>query len=67
VILEAAGSRLENVVKATVFLVNMDDFAAMNEVYMKFFPTNFPARSTIEASRLPVNALVEIELVASLD
>ena len=63
-ILEAAGSSLQQVVKTTVFLANMSDFGAMNEVYGRYFAENPPARSTIEASRLPRNVLVEIELVA---
>lgn len=67
-ILEAAGSGLDRVVKVTVFLQDMNDFAAMNEVYMKYFPDkNFaPARSTIQVARLPKDAKVEIEAVASL-
>lgn len=63
-ILEAAGSGLEKVVKTTVFLQNMSDFAAMNEVYASFFTHQPPARSTIEVARLPIGALVEIETVA---
>jgi 2-iminobutanoate/2-iminopropanoate deaminase len=65
-ILEAAGTSLENVVKTTVFLVDMNDFAAMNEVYAEFFPTPYPARSTVQVARLPGDALVEIETVAVL-
>jgi 2-iminobutanoate/2-iminopropanoate deaminase len=63
-ILEAAGSGLDKVVKTTVFLQNMGDFAAMNEVYASFFTQQPPARSTIEVARLPIGALVEIETVA---
>ncbi|MCR4336624.1 MAG: RidA family protein [Candidatus Omnitrophica bacterium] len=65
-ILEAAGSSLSKVVKATVFLKDMNDFAQMNQVYTEFFsPTeNAPARSTIQVARLPKDALVEIEVVA---
>jgi len=63
-ILEAAGSSMANVVKTTVFLANMDDFAAMNKVYAEFFPTNPPARTTVQAARIPLGALVEIEAVA---
>jgi 2-iminobutanoate/2-iminopropanoate deaminase len=63
-ILEAAGSGLDKVVKTTVFLQNMSDFAAMNEVYASFFTQQPPARSTIEVARLPIGALVEIETVA---
>ncbi len=64
-ILEAAGSNLHHVVKATVFLKDMNDFAAMNEVYAKFFTLAPPARSTVQVARLPKDALVEIELVAA--
>ncbi len=65
-VLEAAGAKLENVVKTTVFLKNMGDFAAMNEVYAKSFGSHKPARSTIEVARLPKDALVEIECIAAL-
>lgn len=63
-ILEAAGSKLENVVKTTVFLADMNDFAAMNEIYGNFFRANKPARATVEAARLPRDARVEIECIA---
>lgn len=63
-ILEAAGSGLDKVVKTTVFLSSMDDFAVMNEVYEQYFKENPPARSTMEVSRLPKGAKVEIEAVA---
>lgn len=63
-VLEAAGSSLDRVVKTLVFLADMDDFAAMNEVYAKFFPEAPPARSTVQAARLPRDARVEIETVA---
>ena len=62
-ILEAAGSSLDKAVKATVFLKDMNDFAAMNEVYAKYFAHNPPARSTVEVARLPRDVRVEIELV----
>ena len=65
-ILEAAGSSLEQLVKTTVFLLNLDDFAGMNEVYAKHVGDRPPARSTVEISRLPAGALVEIEAVATL-
>jgi len=65
-ILEAAGVSLGHVVKTTVFLKNMSDFAAMNEVYGRYFPLSPPARSTVEVARLPKDALVEIELIAAL-
>ena len=63
-ILEAAGSSLDRAVKATVFLKDMNDFAAMNEVYGKYFVANPPARSTVEVARLPRDVRVEIELIA---
>jgi len=65
-ILEAAGSNLHHVVKTTVFLQDMNDFAAMNEVYAKYFTSAAPARSTVQVARLPKDALVEIEVIAGL-
>jgi 2-iminobutanoate/2-iminopropanoate deaminase len=64
VILKAAGSSLPQVVKTTVFLKNMSDFAAMNEVYGRYFTEAPPARSTVEVARLPKDVLVEIDVVA---
>jgi 2-iminobutanoate/2-iminopropanoate deaminase len=63
-VLEAAGSGLAEVVKTTVFLQDMDDFATMNQVYARFFASSPPARTTVEVGRLPLDALVEIEAVA---
>ena len=63
-VLAAAGSSLEKVVKVTVFLKDMNDFAAMNAVYGKYFTSNPPARSTVEVARLPRDAKVEIEVTA---
>ncbi len=63
-ILEAGGSSMDKVVKTTVFLADMNDFAAMNEVYAEFFPADPPARTTVAAARLPLDILVEIEAVA---
>ena len=63
-VLEAAGTLLENVVKTTVFLRDMNDFTAMNGVYAEFFTANFPARSAVQVARLPKDAAVEIEAVA---
>jgi len=63
-VLAAAGSGLDRVVKATVFLKSMADFPAMNEVYGRYFKTAPPARSTVEAARLPKDALVEIDVIA---
>ena len=65
-ILTHAGLTLSHVVKTTVFLKDMSDFAAMNDVYAKYFPVAAPARSTIQAAGPPKDALVEIELVAAL-
>ena len=63
-ILEAAGSSLDAVVKTTVFLANLDDFAGMNEVYARSIGGTPPARSTVEVGRLPAGAIVEIEAIA---
>jgi len=63
-ILQAAGSGLDQVVKTTVYLVDMADFPAMNEVYAKYFPTHKPARSTIQAAALPKAVRVEIDAIA---
>jgi 2-iminobutanoate/2-iminopropanoate deaminase len=63
-LLEAAGTSLARVVKTTVFLADMNDFAAMNETYARFFGEQPPARSTVQAARLPRDARVEIEVVA---
>ena len=63
-VLEAGGASLEDVVKTTVFLADMGDFAAMNEVYGRYFTSNKPARATVQAARLPKDALVEIECIA---
>ena len=63
-VLRAAGVGLADVVKTTVYLADMDDFAAMNEVYARFFPENPPARSTVQAARLPRDARVEIDAIA---
>lgn len=65
-ILEAAGTSLANAVKLTVFLKDMNDFAAVNEVYARFFQGDFPARSAVEVARLPKDAKIEIEAVAAL-
>jgi 2-iminobutanoate/2-iminopropanoate deaminase len=63
-VLEAAGTDLGRVVRTTVFLADMDDFAAMNEVYGRFFAQEPPARSTVQAARLPRDARVEIDVIA---
>jgi len=64
-ILEAAGSNFHHVVKTTVFLKDMNEFPAMNEVYSRYFTSAPPARSTVQVSRLPKDALVEIEVIAA--
>lgn len=66
-ILEAAGTSLDRVVKTTVFIKNMNDFAAVNEVYGSYFTSNQPARSCVEVARLPKDVLVEIEVIALAD
>ena len=63
-VLAAAGTSMEKVVKTTVFLKNMADFAAMNEIYGRHFKAPFPARSTVEVARLPKDVLVEIDVIA---
>jgi 2-iminobutanoate/2-iminopropanoate deaminase len=65
-VLEAAGSSLDRVLKTTVFLKNMGDFPKMNEVYGRYFPSDPPARSTVEAARLPRDVQVEIDCIAAL-
>lgn len=65
-VLETAGLSFQHVVKTTVFLKSMNDFAAMNEVYGRYFTVAPPARSTVEAARLPKDALVEIEVIAAV-
>jgi 2-iminobutanoate/2-iminopropanoate deaminase len=63
-LLEAAGASFDTVIKATVFIKNMDDFAAINEVYGQYFNIHKPARSCVEVAKLPKDALIEIEVVA---
>ena len=63
-VLDAADSSLDQVVKTTVFLQDMNDFAAMNEIYGQFFKEPYPARSAVQVARLPKDALVEIEVIA---
>ena len=63
-VLKASGSSMENVVKTTVFLADINDFAKMNEIYAKHFKAPFPARSTVQVARLPRDAKVEIEVIA---
>jgi 2-iminobutanoate/2-iminopropanoate deaminase len=63
-ILRAAGSSLEKVVRTTVFLADMGEFASMNQVYARYFKQDFPARSTVQAARLPRDVQVEIDVIA---
>jgi 2-iminobutanoate/2-iminopropanoate deaminase len=63
-ILEQAGSSLDKVVKTTIFLTNLDDFSKVNEVYGSFFKGDYPARETVQVSRLPLNVNVEISVIA---
>lgn len=63
-VLQASGCDFSNVVKTTMFLQNLDDFAKVNEVYARYFTENHPARSTIQVAKLPLGALVEVECVA---
>lgn len=64
-LLQSQQLEFANVVKATVFLSDMGNFGAMNEIYMKYFTKDFPARSTVQVARLPKDALVEIEVIAA--
>ena len=66
-LLRAAGVGFEHVVRTTVFLADMNDFAAMNEVYGQYFKEPYPARATVQVARLPRDARVEIDLIASLE
>ena len=65
-VLEEAGSSMQNVIKTTIFLANMDDFVTVNEIYEKKFNSHKPARSTVAVKTLPKNALVEIDAIAVL-
>lgn len=65
-VVEAGGATMENVVKTSVFVKNMDDFAKVNEIYAEFFTEPYPARSCVEVARLPKDMLVEIEAIAEI-
>ncbi|MFA5794834.1 MAG: RidA family protein [Candidatus Brocadiia bacterium] len=65
-VVESTGGTLDNIVKASVFLKDLNDFAAMNAVYQKYFTKDYPARSTIQVAKLPKDVLVEIEVIACL-
>ncbi|MBQ2088834.1 MAG: RidA family protein [Lachnospiraceae bacterium] len=64
-LLEAAGTSMANVVKTTVFIKEMNDFAAINEVYAKYFPEPYPSRSCVEVARLPKDVMLEIDVIAT--
>jgi 2-iminobutanoate/2-iminopropanoate deaminase len=66
-VLESCGSSLDRVVKTTVYLTDMREFARMNEVYARYFPANAPARATVEAARLPRDVRVEIDCIATVE
>lgn len=63
-LLEAAGSSMEEIIKTTVFIKDMNDFGAINEIYKEFFPAPFPSRSCVEVARLPKDVMIEIEAIA---
>ena len=65
-VLEAGGSSMENVIKTTIFLADMNDFPVVNEIYDEAFGGNFPARSTVQVARLPKDVLIEIEAIAHI-
>ncbi|SFD30640.1 RidA family protein [Clostridium uliginosum] len=65
-ILESAGTTLDNVIKTTVFVKDLNDFSAINEVYAQYFTKNFPARSCVQVAKLPMDAVIEIEVIATL-
>lgn len=64
-LVEAAGLTMENIVKTSVFIKNMDDFAKINEIYASFFAGDYPARSCVEVARLPKDVLIEVEVIAA--
>ncbi len=66
-ILEAAGLTMANIVKTTIFLTNMDDFAQVNEIYGSYFTGNYPARETVQVSRLPLNVNIEVSVIAAAE
>lgn len=66
-ILAEAGTTLDNIIKTTIFLKNMDDFAAVNEIYGSYFKENPPSRSCVEVARLPKDAVIEIEAIATIE
>ncbi len=65
-LIEAAGASIDNVIKTTVFIKNMDDFGKINEIYAKYFTEPYPARSCVEVARLPKDVLLEVETIVAL-
>lgn len=65
-LIESAGGKIDNVIKTTVFIKNMDDFCKINEIYAKYFTEPFPARSCVEVARLPKDVLLEVEAIVEL-
>jgi 2-iminobutanoate/2-iminopropanoate deaminase len=65
-VIESVGGTLDNIIKATVYLKDLADFAAMNEVYQKYFTKDYPARSTVQVAKLPKDVMVEIDVIAVL-
>ena len=65
-LLEASGTSMDKVIKTVVFIKNMDDFAKVNEIYAKYFTSDFPARSCVEVARLPKDVLIEMEAIAEI-
>lgn len=65
-LIRAAGAKIENTVKTTVFIKNMDDFTTVNEIYARYFTADFPARSCVEVARLPKDVLIEIEAIVEM-
>lgn len=65
-ILKSAGTTLENVIKVMIFIKDMNDFGQMNEVYSEYFTEKFPARSCVQVAKLPLDAVIEIEVIATL-
>ncbi len=65
-LIESAGGKIDNVIKTTVFIKNMDDFGKINEIYAKYFTEPFPARSCVEVARLPKDVLLEVEAIVEL-
>ena len=65
-ILESAGTTLDNVIKTTVFVKDLNDFSSVNEVYAQYFTNDFPARSCVQVAKLPLDAVIEIDVIATL-